>query len=195
MVSTRAEAREATRRAVLDAASQLFDARGFHATTIRDIAHKAGVSVGTVMAAGDKEALLVELFDGLIEERQQEIDAQPPHANSRRVADIVAVVAPFVDLFEERRQLAQTYASILVGGRHSSVVFTDLARRLIEVFKQILTAGGWFTPSDASQRAQALHAAYVGSLFMWAATPERSAADFIDQLYKVFAAICSYEGE
>lgn len=194
MAGTRTEARQATRQAVLEAAGQLFDEGGFLSTTVRDIAQEAGVSVGTVMAAGDKEALLVELFDGLIEARQQLADTQAHNAHTWCGAAAVAVVEPFVMLFEERRDLAQAYASILVSGRHSSVVFTDLARRLIAVFEQLVTACGCVSPLEAHRRAEALHAAYIGTLFIWAANPERSGSDFMAQLRDIFAAICTHEG-
>ena len=194
MLTARTEARQTTRLAVLHTAARLFDERGFLGTTVRDVAQEAGVSVGTVMAAGDKEALLVELFDRLIEERQQLADTQVLSANVWCGANAVAVVEPFVMLFEERRDLAQAYASILVSGRHSSVVFTDLARRLIAVFEQLLTACGCSHPMEARGRAEALHAAYIGSLFIWSATPERSASESLAQLRDVFAAICPHEG-
>lgn len=194
MVTTRTEARQVTRRAVLEAAGQLFDERGFLSTTVRDIAQEAGVSVGTVMAAGDKEALLVEIFDSLIEERQQLADTHPLGANAWCGAHAVAVVEPFVVLFEERRDLAQAYASILVSGRHSSVVFTDLARRLIDVFEKVVTACGCSSSVEARGRAAALHAAYIGSLFIWSATPERPGSDVLVKLRDVFAAICPHEG-
>ncbi|MCL0246041.1 TetR/AcrR family transcriptional regulator [Corynebacterium sp. CCM 8835] len=194
MNGIRAEARQTTRRTVLEAAGKLFDERGFLETTVRDIARKAGVSVGTVMAAGDKETLLVEFFDSLIAERQQYADALAPGVGTRCDEEAVAVVEPFVSLFDERRDLAQAYASILVGGRHSSVVFTDLARRLIAVFEHLVEACGCPRSVDARGCADAFHAAYIGSLFMWSATPERSVSEFTAQLRDVFAAICPHGG-
>ena len=190
----RTETRHATRRAVLEAASRLFGERGFASTTVRDMAQEAGVSVGTVMAAGDKEALLVELFDDLIDQRQQHIDTPALDPNKPCGESAVAIVEPFVALFEERRDLARTYASILVSGRHTSVVFTDLARRLITVFEQLITAHGCTNPADTRGRAEALHSAYIGNLFIWASTTEQSGADLLTQLRKVFTAICPPTG-
>lgn len=194
MAGIRTEARNETRRAVLKASDRLFHERGFQATTVRDIAREAGVSTGTVMSAGDKEALLVELFDGHIEERQAYADAQNYVAYTRCGVDAVAVVEPFAALFDERRGLAQVYASILVSGRHSSVVFSDLAQRLTAAFQQVITACGCSNATEARRRAKALHAAYIGSLFMWSATPETSAQQFLAQLSDIFAAICPHTG-
>lgn len=59
----RANAAE-TRRAVLDAAADLFTTRGWSATGMRDIARRAQVSVETVYAtAGNKADLLLRVID------------------------------------------------------------------------------------------------------------------------------------
>jgi AcrR family transcriptional regulator len=55
---------QATRRAVLQAARQLFITQGFRATTIEQIAQQAGVSKPTVFnAVGNKQALLRAVRD------------------------------------------------------------------------------------------------------------------------------------
>jgi AcrR family transcriptional regulator len=60
----RTEQARATRRAVLDAARELFVAQGYAATTIDAIAARADVSVETVYATfGNKRALLSDLID------------------------------------------------------------------------------------------------------------------------------------
>lgn len=46
--ATRAEQKEATRRRVLDAALELFEKKGYDATTTKAIAQRAGVAEGTV---------------------------------------------------------------------------------------------------------------------------------------------------
>ena len=45
---------------VRSAAGELFRTRGFDATSVRDIAAAAGVSVGTVALAGDKATLFLD---------------------------------------------------------------------------------------------------------------------------------------
>ena len=60
----RQEAAARTRQAVLDAARELFTAQGYTATTVEEIAGRAGVSKPTVFAAaGSKHAILKQLRD------------------------------------------------------------------------------------------------------------------------------------
>jgi len=60
----RREAAARTRQAVLDAARELFVAQGYTATTVEEIAGRAGVSKPTVFAAaGSKQAILKQLRD------------------------------------------------------------------------------------------------------------------------------------
>src|SRR5512146_1466836 len=63
----RAEQAIATRRAVLDAARELFIERGYAVTTVADIARRARVAVDTVYATvGRKPALLREVLETAI---------------------------------------------------------------------------------------------------------------------------------
>lgn len=60
----RAEQAAATRRAVLAAARELFTTRGYAATTVGQIAERAGVAVDTLyVTVGRKPALLREVFE------------------------------------------------------------------------------------------------------------------------------------
>lgn len=54
---------ERTRSAILDAAAVLFSREGYPATTMKDIAHEAEVSVQSVHLAGPKAALLISAFE------------------------------------------------------------------------------------------------------------------------------------
>ena len=59
----RAEQAQRTRAAVLDAAGRCFVERGYAATTMKDVAAAAGVSVQTVFGQGSKAALLLACVD------------------------------------------------------------------------------------------------------------------------------------
>ncbi|MGA9102133.1 TetR/AcrR family transcriptional regulator [Aeromicrobium sp.] len=110
-----AQARE-TRRAILDAAYQLFVANGYAATTIQAIAEGAGVAVQTVYAVfGNKRELLRQLIEVTITgddepepiteraealavaaepdaRRRAELDAAMSRSITERVAPIIRVV-------------------------------------------------------------------------------------------------------
>ena len=62
----RLEQAQRTRAGVLDAAGRLFVVKGFGATTMKDIAGAAGVSVESVYAQGSKAALLLACVDRAI---------------------------------------------------------------------------------------------------------------------------------
>jgi AcrR family transcriptional regulator len=57
-----AEAKESTRRAILDAAQTLFRTAGFEATTTRDVVKAAGIATGTLFNYfSTKEAIVIAL--------------------------------------------------------------------------------------------------------------------------------------
>jgi TetR/AcrR family transcriptional regulator, regulator of autoinduction and epiphytic fitness len=111
-----AQARE-TRRAILDAAHDLFVATGYAATTIQVIAERGGVAVQTVYAVfGSKRELLRHLFERTIvgdddplpitertaaqslaaepdARRRAELDAAMSRSITERIAPIVRVAA------------------------------------------------------------------------------------------------------
>lgn len=66
-----------TRLAVLDAARELFASRGYDATTVAQIAERAGVAIDTVYAAvGRKPALLRELLETAISGQDHAVAAE-----------------------------------------------------------------------------------------------------------------------
>jgi AcrR family transcriptional regulator len=83
--SLRAQQAQATRQAVLDAAHELFVRHGYSATTIEQIASRAGVSKPTVFAAVGNKATLLRL----VRDRAIAGDDEPePIARRRHVEEI-----------------------------------------------------------------------------------------------------------
>lgn len=191
--SVREQLKQATQFRVLEAASRLFQERGFAATTVRDIAEAAGVSAGTVMAVGDKNALLVQVVDTMVADehaRRAGIDPRPTgDAADTCVKRLGVLVQPFVAMFTSSPELARSYASILVSGTHSSSLFTELAARLVEEFAAAVTEHGCTSEADAPAKAQALYAAYVGTLFTWSALGLVDPSGLTSSLRTSFAAI------
>lgn len=187
----REELRRATQSRVLAAADRLFTKQGFAATTIRDIAAEADVSVGTVIAVGDKETLLVRVFDDLIAADQNRSPGAPTASRGTTKSpaqEILGLVEPFVVLFTGRAELSRTYASILVRAQHSSTLFTELAGQLIGEIEQVVLRSGARTADEAATTARSIYFAYVGVLFSWAARADAEPEELPESLLSAFAA-------
>jgi AcrR family transcriptional regulator len=79
----RAEKREANRARILQAAREVFGARGFHAATIEEIADEAGLSNGAIYYNFDSKgdlffALLEERLDERIDHMRRTLSSAPP---------------------------------------------------------------------------------------------------------------------
>ncbi|NYF13689.1 AcrR family transcriptional regulator [Pseudoclavibacter sp. JAI123] len=209
MSSTRAEIKRHTQTRVLDAAEQIFQEEGFAGASIRGIAKSAGVSAGTVISVGDKNALLVRVFDRLIEAEHDRHAAgaivewettrpgSAPRIESRFAGSstcsgrLVALASPFVAVFIRNDDLARVYASILVSGGHSSSLFSELAARLTEEFRTAISVRGCTPRAEAAQKAGALYFAFLGLLFTASARRTADPADLSADLHRAFAAICT----
>jgi AcrR family transcriptional regulator len=103
----RQEGARQTRRAILDAAAELFVDPGYAATPLTAVAAKAGVAVQTLYAAfGSKQQLLSALVDVTIAG-----DDEPVALPDRPfVADIRAIGDPRAKLARFARHLAETHA-------------------------------------------------------------------------------------
>ena len=79
-MSLRKSQKEATRQRVLDAARELFEAKGFEAATVRDIAKMAGVSVGSVFTTfASKGDILSQVMADRLDALYAELDRLAPH--------------------------------------------------------------------------------------------------------------------
>ena len=127
----RAEHAIATRRAVLDAARELFIERGYAVTTVADIARRARVAVDTVYAAvGRKPALLREVLETAISGSDQAV----PAGQRDYVARVRAA--------QGARQKIQAYAAALV----------DIQPRLAPVYLALRDAAATDPGSAATWR-------------------------------------------
>lgn len=104
----RLEQAAATRHAVLTAARELFVDNGYTATTVTEIAQRAGVSVDTVYATvGRKPALLRELVETAISGTEQAVPAdQRDYVARMRAADsaqdMITIYAHAITAIQQR---------------------------------------------------------------------------------------------
>ena len=79
-LSVRKSQKEATRQRVLDAARDLFETKGFDATTVREIASLASVSVGSVFTTfSSKSDILSQVMADRLDALYAELDRLVPH--------------------------------------------------------------------------------------------------------------------
>ncbi|GAA4509180.1 hypothetical protein GCM10023191_070030 [Actinoallomurus oryzae] len=182
---------------MLAAAERLFRTQGFRVTTIRQIAADAGVSTGTVMAVGEKDALLVAIFDGWIASVHRGRDTghdadRTSLPATATVGEVMDLFEPFIRYFAVDPELSREYAAVIVRGNHESAIFQNLALALIAELEAVLSRSA-FTRADAGCGARAVYFAYLG-LLMTAANGAIETQDAIDELRQVVSFVVSHSG-
>jgi len=183
-----------TRALILDAARALFEERGFDDTTMRVLAAKAGVGLGTIFAHfPDKAALLMAaLLEDLAQTDQQILETLPEKASIKD--QVMHVAAAGIGYWCRRPELSVTLLREMwfVTGpwaqkrRDETVRFIDFVRQLLEGARQ---RGELRTGVDLRHTAEAMYSFYLGSLIR-AVGDNRLDADallgdiaaFVDQL-------------
>lgn len=186
----RTAAKVRTRQRVLQAAWSRFVDQGYEQTTIRQIAADTQLSVGSVMAVGDKAGLLVSGFDALIEVEHAAVLRQ--RVAGRHCAEqCCTLVAPFVTLFTTHAPLARRYGAILLSGTHHSRIFTDLAQMLQREFRSAVhTCGCTESPQATRMRVKALYFGYLGAVFAWGGSHEPASGALERSVREIFTSIC-----
>lgn len=133
------ERSERSRTAILDAALELFSHRGYGATSMRDIAGKAGVSTGSVYHHfADKEAIfkaLLEQFQAITQRADFPINVALERSAAFGDFEALADAARQV-LDHWRPHIALFYVdAVEFDGRHIQRFYADLAAR----FEQFAT--------------------------------------------------------
>lgn len=103
MAGVRQAQKAQTRQKVLAAARELFIEVGYEAATVRMIAHRAGVSTGSVFTSfPSKLAILREVMDERLDSLCSELESVAPHLRGSTVDRLCSVMAVHYD-FEMRR--------------------------------------------------------------------------------------------
>lgn len=128
----RALAKQRTREKIMDAARQLFMARGYEGATVRDIAKAAGMSTGAVFASFADKA---ELFDEIVAANYRELEAEMAQV-VREAKDVeTALVGLFAAAYRSHvHQLPMVCAAMASGWTRDPAT----ARRSAEALKPIL---------------------------------------------------------
>lgn len=131
LAGVRETQKQATRRKVLEAARDLFNEIGYDETTIRAIAERAGVSVGSVFTTfASKADVLSQVMDDRVDALFSELDRVARHLRGSVVDRVSSVFAIHYD-FECRRVklfLAHIAASFSPSLDPSTIPFGRNAR-------------------------------------------------------------------
>jgi AcrR family transcriptional regulator len=175
--------RAARRDHILRAAQTCFARRGYHATTMEDIAAEAGIAKGApyVHFAG-KEAIFLALYDewgcALRAEIEEALEALPSgnRASAQQVLRVVLQVTG------RHVQVNARACRVLMEGRHLAAFVPAIAERVgreqVEGQQRIealirtgVEAGEWPAAMDIPARATLLRATMHGLMATWHAAP------------------------
>ena len=137
----REEKSERSRRAVLDAALHLFSHQGYRATSVRDIADRAGVStVNLYHHFPDKEAIFLALINEYLEitDTQRFPFVRALHHTTQFPDNIEELGFAARDSVRQFRDyLALIYVDVIeFGGTHIQKFYGDMAERFTRFFEE-----------------------------------------------------------
>ena len=135
-----------TRSSILAAARALFSEKGFHGTNSKEIAARAGVSIGSFYSYfKDKKVLFMEVFKAYEHERVMQIlrgqhdprSLDAPGARHAIVRSIITSILATHDMSPafKREAMAMCYADPDVEGFHSEIE-SQIYAQTVEFFRQ-----------------------------------------------------------
>jgi AcrR family transcriptional regulator len=150
-------------------ATQLIAARGYDATTLRDIAKEAGVSVGLLYRYfPSKQAVVIALYDELSSEYAHQAARMPPGRWRDR---FLFALKTSLDVLEPHQMALRALTPVMVGDPEEGIFSASTAFsrvRVQRVFEQVVTES-----SDAPKQPLAealgrlLYLAHLAVLLWW----------------------------
>lgn len=159
----------ATREQLYQAAIKLIAAKGYEATTLRDIAKKAGVSVGLLYRYfPSKRAVVLALYDELSAEYAARAEKMPPGPWHARF--LFALKTSLAVLAPHRSTLAGLTA-VLIGDPYEGVLAPGASQsrvRVQPVFVEAVTGATDAPDVDAAAAlGRLLYVAHLASVLWW----------------------------
>ncbi len=142
----RAEQAQRTRAAVLDAAGRCFLEHGYAATTMKDVAAAAGVSVQTVFGLGSKAALLLACVDRAVvgdDETVALADREPFLAlvqATERTAALDAMRRISLRYVPQSVPMSQVFAAAAAGDAEIATAWAEYEHRRLRDCRAVIRA-------------------------------------------------------
>jgi AcrR family transcriptional regulator len=175
------------------AALELFETKGFDATTTREIAELADVGIGTVfMYAVDKRDLLFLIFNDVLD---KVVDEAFANVDGRMTlsAQMAGVFGHFYAAFHQRATLARILLRELVFFSEGKQADQFLAnrRRILEgldrLARNAIDKGKVRSSEDSAEIAKAFFFLYSGEVRLWLSAPEPNLQQGLVNLQRIFA--------
>jgi len=174
-----AQIREQRRRALLEAARQLFAAKGFEKTKVSDVAARAGVSQGTVYwYFKSKDDLLMAVFEDWLRGISRDYREVVSEGGSveDRLCRYAQAVARRMEAAQDLVPIETEFWALIFRSDAVRDRFYDLFRQLrstvVELLGQGIATGELRDDINTEHIASIAIAVYDGLLLQWAAEPE-----------------------
>ena len=188
-----------TRERSLDAAMELFSAKGFYDTRLDEIAAEASASKGSIyFHFPNKEKLfiaLVDQFADLIERRAKEAIAQ----ETKGIRRVQAALEAVLETFSKYRRPAKLLLVQAVGlgsvFERKRVEFNDRFVLIIKIYLDEAVADGAIPPVDTAIVSHAWMGAIYNIMIQWVYTGEPTKADIMETLLPLLLKSVDYRDD
>lgn len=167
----RQKQKEEIRKVILQNALLLFEERGFQRTTIRLVAERAGIGVGTIFNHyPDKSSLLVAALIDELDRKQEEAFKTMPNKGS--VRDILLHIArTFYLYYAKRPELSRTLLKEMqfISGKWGealNIQAFEFFDRIGDILRVAQQKGEIRKDADCNLAAMAFFSHYLNALFM-----------------------------
>ncbi|MCZ7526496.1 MAG: TetR/AcrR family transcriptional regulator [Acidimicrobiia bacterium] len=161
---------ERTRRAILDAALEVFARDGFVAARVVDVAREAGVALGSVYTYfDDKRDVLAALLEGVFDELYE--GSRAPLTGQDRSGALTAGLRHYLETYaRHRRLMALLMEATAVDGRFAEYWFSVRSRfleRIVRALDDVRRAGRLDLEGDLVLAGSALGGMVDNFAWIW----------------------------
>ena len=177
---------KSTRERILDAAMELFSAKGFHDTKLDEIVAQASASKGSIyFHFPNKEKLfiaLVDQFADLIERRAKEAIAKETDSIRRVQAALEAVLETFSKYRRPAKLLLVQAVGLGTVFERKRIEVNDRFVLLIQTYLNEAVADGSISPVNTHIASHAWMGAIYNIVIQWVYTGEPTKDDIMEAL-------------
>ena len=186
-----------TRERILDAAMELFSAKGFYDTKLDEIAAEARASKGSIyLHFPNKEKLFIALIDqfaDLIERRAKEAIARETNSIARVQAALEAVLATFGKYRRPAKLLLVQGVGLGEVFERKRIEFNDRFVLLIKTYLDEAVAEGIIAPVNTGIVSHAWMGAIYNIMIQWVYTGEPAKDEIMGALLPLLLKSVGFE--